>query len=112
MTDREKLVELLEATTYEALGGNLVVKGFATAKEFVDHLIANGVTANNWRDAKTDPPKEWKGADEHLINYMVCCPEYGVDVGNYVEPAQCWVVMGLPAPVTHWMPLPEAPKEE
>lgn len=43
MTDREKLADLLEATTYEALGGSLVVKGFATAKEFADHLIANGV---------------------------------------------------------------------
>lgn len=112
MTDQEKLVELLEATTYEALGGNLAVKGFSTAKELADHLIANGVTVQGWRDAKTDPPKEWKGADEYLINYMVYCPEFGVDVGNYVEPAQRWVVMGLPVPVTHWQPLPEPPKED
>lgn len=44
MTDREKLVELIETTTYESLGGYLVVKGCETAKEYADHLIANGVT--------------------------------------------------------------------
>lgn len=66
MTDREKLVELLEATTYEALGGNLVAKGFATAKELADHLIANGVTVQEWRDAKTDPPE----SGEHVL---LCC---------------------------------------
>lgn len=109
MTDREKLFSLL--TGYE----NPVWIRFLSNAEMwkiTDYLIANGVVAQYWRDAKTDPPKEWKGADEHLINYMVCCPEYGVDVGNYVEPAQCWVVMGLPAPVTHRMPLPEPPKED
>lgn len=44
MTDREKLVELLDATIYEALGGYLVVKGCKTTEEYADHLIANGVT--------------------------------------------------------------------
>ena len=91
MTDREKLVDLLEATTYEALGGSLVVKGFATAKEFADHLIANGVTvqtpktdltgkcgscaharpSNAFNRSKcyvacTNPEKRFKGAVAHL----------------------------------------------
>ena len=60
MTDREKLVELLEASTYEALGGNLVVKGFATAKEFADHLIANGVTVQNWIPVTEKLPESQK----------------------------------------------------
>lgn len=103
MTNREKLIKLIHhCTSCEECHDS----------DIADHLIANGVTVQNWRDAKTDPPKEWKGADEYLINYMVYCPEFGVDVGNYVESAQRWVVMGLPVPVTHWQPLPEPPKEE
>jgi hypothetical protein len=60
-TDREKLVDLLEASTYEALGDNLVVKGFATAEEFADRLLANGVTVQNWisvEDRLPEPSKE------------------------------------------------------
>ena len=68
MTDREKLVELLEANTYESLGGYLVVKGFETAKELADHLLANGVTVQcsegcdfcktfNFAKAKTEVDK-------------------------------------------------------
>jgi hypothetical protein len=49
--------------------------------------------------------------DRTLINYLVYSPDYGVDVGNYVKPAKRWVCMGLPMNVTHWMPLPEPPKE-
>lgn len=113
MIDREKLVELIdevaEGTLYASAGE--VCVGI-NSDDIADHLIDNGVRVNNWRDAKTDPPKEWKGADEYFINYMVYHPELGVDVGSYVEPAQRWVVMGLPVPVTHWQPLPEPPKEE
>jgi hypothetical protein len=112
MTDREKLVKLIEESA--SLTGYVCMGEWnysLNTDDIADHMISNGVTVQNWRDAKTDPPKEWKGADEYLINYMVYCPQFGVDVGNYVEPAQRWVVMGLPAPVTHWQPLPEAPKE-
>ena len=61
-----------------------------------------------------DPPKYWRHEDKDktLINYLVYMPEYGVDVGNYLKPAKRWVCMGIPAKVTHWMPLPEEPKED
>lgn len=113
VTDRKKLIELIG--NCDCI--NVSVDGNKYSFLFdlnllSDHLIANGVVVTNWRDAKTDPPKEWKGADETLINYLVYCPDYGVDIGNYVEPAQRWVVMGLPATVTHWMPLPEAPQNK
>lgn len=66
MTDREKLVELLlsceEVQERDAnddwLDGEL--EGIAA------HLLANGVTVNNWRDAKTDPPN----SGEHVL---LCC---------------------------------------
>ena len=66
-----------------------------------------------WISAKT-PPKDWQknDKDKTLINYQVYSPDYGVDIGNWIERAKMWVIMGLPAKVTHWMPLPEAPKED
>ena len=60
-----------------------------------------------------DPPKKWRKNDDEktLINYLVYCHDYGVDVGNWLKPAGIWVIMGLPVKVTHWMPMPEPPKE-
>lgn len=65
-----------------------------------------------WVSAK-EPPKEWRknSKEKVLINYLVYMPEYGIDVGNWIEPAGKWVVMGIPANVTHYMPMPEGPKE-
>lgn len=58
------------------------------------------------------PPEDWRMDDEEMtiINYLVVVPGYGVDIGNYFKPANKWFVMGLPANVTHWMPLPEPPE--
>ena len=66
-----------------------------------------------WISAKT-PPTKWKedGSTKDLINYQIYSPEYGVDVGNWLEPAGVWCIFGMPVKsVTHWMPLPEPPKE-
>lgn len=66
-----------------------------------------------WTSAEGKPPELWHmdDKDRTLINYLVYSPDYGVDVGNYIKPAKRWVCMGLPINVTHWMPLPEPPKE-
>ena len=66
---------------------------------------------SEWISVQDRLPEEWRDKSGELVNYMVFMPEYGVDIGNYLEPAKKWVCMGLPAKVTHWMPLPEAPKE-
>jgi len=66
-----------------------------------------------WISTKT-PPTKWKedGSTKDLINYQIYSPEYGVDVGNWLEPAGVWCIFGMPVKsVTHWMPLPEEPKE-
>ena len=81
-----------------------------TLRKWID--ILKEYPSFGWISVKGEPPKEWKAADGTLINYLVYMPEYGVDVGNYVETAGTWVCMGLPVKVTHWMPLPEPPKEE
>ncbi len=112
MTDREKLTELIdyfcehmpheEGQTWEAA--------------CADYLIANGVTfatdtnvGSKWIKAD-QPPEDWKGEGGYLTNYYVYTPEYGVDIGNYMKPANKWLCMGIPCNVTHWMPLPEPPK--
>lgn len=45
-----------------------------------------------------------------LVNYMIYAPEFGADIGNYHAEAKRWLCMAIPCTVTHWMPLPEAPK--
>ena len=83
---------------------------FGDALAYIQQLEAQ---VPRWISAKT-PPKEWRENDKDgtLINFQVYSPEYGVDIGNWVETAKMWVIMGLPVRVTHWMPLPEAPKED
>ncbi len=76
------------------------------------YLINNPSMVQKWKSVKDEPPKEWKAADGTVINYLVFMPEYGVDIGNFLKTAETWLCMGLPAKVTHWMPLPESPKEE
>lgn len=66
-----------------------------------------------WNSAD-NPPINWRknDKDKTLINYLVYSPNYGVDIGNWIETAKMWVIMGLHARVTHWMPLPQPPKED
>lgn len=90
--------ELLKALAYDR---EQYKKGFADGQE----------AGYEWISAK-EPPKKWENDDGTLINYLVYMPEYGVDVANYLQPANTWVCLGVQCKVTHWMPLPEPPKEE
>lgn len=66
MADREKLVELISSAEYRSdwtVGGRFYRHWI---ENIADHLLANGVTVQQWRDAKTDPPK----SGEHVL---VCC---------------------------------------
>jgi len=65
----------------------------------------------DWISVAEGMPEKWRDDDGTLINYFVFMPEYGVDVGNWLGDAKLWVCMGLPVKVTHWMQLPEPPKE-
>ena len=112
---REKLVELLnrvqdngQKTTHEAHSVTVCVK---RNEDIADHLIANGETVQEWIPV-SEPPKEWRRDNGEMINYLVYVPEFGVDIGNYGEPAKCWLCMGLPCKPTHWAHLPTPPKKE
>ena len=63
-----------------------------------------------WISVEDRLPEAWINEDGVLVNYMICSPDFGVDIGSYHAKAKRWVCMGLPCPVTHWMPLPGAPE--
>lgn len=85
----------------------------AFARQLIDH--AKPVTDNNvgykWIPGK-QPPKEWKDEAGDAINFLAVIPGMGIDIANWIEPTRCWFCMGVPCKVTHWMPLPELPKEK
>ena len=64
-----------------------------------------------WISVEERLPEAWKNEDGVLVNYMIYTPEFGADIGNYHEKDKRWLRMAIPCTVTHWMPLPDAPKE-
>ena len=96
---REKLIELLGKTP--GIGWS------DSARRMVaDHLIAHGVTAQEWISVKERLPEE-------SGDYLVYCGEYdGICVLHYevLKTKGKWGSKWKE--VTHWMPLPEPPKGE
>ena len=93
-------------------------------REYIEFAAANVIerlTAENaallekvpqWVSVEDRLPEVWINEEDNvLVNYMIYSPDFGVDIGSYHAKAQRWVCMGLPCPVTHWMPLPGAPTE-
>ena len=122
MAEKQKLIELLVdvPVNYELcmrIMGQCPTIETPCYECLADYLLANGVTfatdtnvGGKWKPA-SEPPEVWRDKNGTMVNYLIYMPEYGVDVGNYVEPAKRWLCVGLPVEVTHWMPLPEPPKE-
>lgn len=53
------------------------------------------------------------GTNGKAVSYLVYVPSFGtVDIADYHPDVDEWTFMCLPVTVTHWMPLPEPPKEE
>ena len=100
MDVREKLVEIF----CSVLG---VEPNFsdAEAMEFVEGLIANGVTVHEWISVKDRLPDV--GRDVLFVREN---KSYGV--GAYSDTYLDFFSGQFPVKgVTHWMPLPEPPKE-
>lgn len=105
MADREKLIELLETVVSpkEVLcDGEVLV---STAK-VADHLIANGVTIQKWIPVTERLPDESIPSQHYL-----CWYKGRVRILKYWRTRKRFESNGRVANVTHWMPLPEPPKE-
>ena len=116
MDVREKLVNLIESARY--WGSN-------TSEEIADHLINNGVTGQEWISVKDHTPTEANGtvlvclADVFPYNekepYVDAKHDRRITEANYSQFSKKWYKEGAiftEGVVTHWMPLPQPPKEE
>ena len=123
MADREKLIELLKEAdrkAYEVVESRPLAHPFEVWEIQADHLIANGVTIQRWIPASKPPQK--------ITNkVIVLCKNGYRGFGHYEDynGKQTWYNLENDRPftdwdledcesyeVTHWMPLPEAPKGE
>ena len=101
MTDRDKLIELCK--DLETLPCCDTYEGQA------DHLIANGVgiaenATTTWRHASEPPKKEG--------SYLVySCKSKTVFTARYRPRCERWANRANGQFITHWMPLPQPPKE-
>ena len=115
---REKLIALLETVVSpkEVLcDGEVLV----STSRVADHLIANGVTVQEWISVKDGMPendygKHWKERRHYLVrlqNGMMVVARYGYkDYGWWIDSHDCVLDKERYREVTHWMPLPQPPK--
>ena len=120
MDAREKLVELLEphmsglACEYESGSCELTSCRSCNARNIADHLIAHGVTVQEWipvKDRLPEPKHEFDARNWYLValsNGVV--KELAYEFHNHSVFGYGWREKAYP--VTHWMPLPQPPKVE
>jgi hypothetical protein len=107
MTEKDDLMYLIEEA--EELFPSQV-------EAIADHLIANGVTVQRWIPVTERLPKQWHETEEEYfgepIEFIVlicgakCANTLGFDGNNFFD-----LDSGEIYEVSHWMPLPEPPKE-
>ena len=118
MDVKEKLVEILKQAPFE---GKVLDEWWLEEKikAIADHLIANGVTVQEWISAKDSPPDnkeyDWVLAQVVEDNGFMHIPkvmEYRQNRNDWFEESYGWLSEhnGL-FTVTHWMPLPEPPED-
>ena len=126
MDVREKLVELLDNAIIDSDDNY----GFPNTKQVAEHLIANGVTVQEWIPVTERFPDEheslfasYKGTDKWrnamfttISDRVIVCAEYEngeriVKTANTIDGN--WKVKDsfYPCRVTHWMPFPEMPQK-
>lgn len=126
MDDREKLIELIQDGIRKGLRARGDDRLDYSFEVVADHLIANGVTVQRWIPVTERLPEEdgeylvWFGRNmfEHYaeVRYFAKDGE-AVDKYDLRHEKNVWYYYdsewGYVAccNVTHWMPLPEPPKE-
>ena len=104
MDVREKLVELLA----EFYGVDPMYHG-VDANALADHLIAHGVTVQEWIPA-SEPPKKYRDEYGELIPFLVCAE--GTDYPfRAMYDGKTWGDGIFAIPVKWWMHLPAPPKK-
>lgn len=108
---RDKLIELL-SENFAKFGGLVTIKGeaellslYLEAEKVADHLISHGVTVQRWIPVSESLPEKF----QIVLRLRNCRDAFGFECvmrnGGWLNDDV------LDAPVTHWMPLPELPKE-
>ena len=115
MDVREKLVELLKTNACPSpficdQACKYYGYGDCFPYRFADHLISNGVTAQEWISVKERLPQE-------KVNCIVHYKHAYCDNDDYWAIGMCFYdgekfQLGPAYKVTHWMPLPQPPKGE
>ena len=111
MDVREKLVELLREAPYNIFGNKLGNCYFDSCLKLIaDHLIANGVTVQEWISVDDRLPED----DSDVLAYSRNGEEGRIYPANYAKGVWFDCIFTTPATdtTTHWMPLPEPPKGE
>ena len=104
MDVREKLVEILKQAPFE---GKVLDEWWWEEKiaRIADHLIAHGVTVQEWISVKDRLPTREDANETESILAINKDEKY---VGRWV-----WdIVARWPTEFTYWMPLPQPPKGE
>ena len=120
MTEREKLLDLIDEAAE---------LHHSEREAIADHLLANGVTVQQWIPVTEAMPREhdsmfakwhgtplWKpGMFRTTSGDVLVCVEFG-EGSRLVSTARTnsgeWNISSIfGGKVTHWMPLPEPPKE-
>lgn len=109
MTDREKLIGILKTCE------ELVVFWGCSYEEAADCLIANGLTFvtdtnvdGKWNSVKDRLPEPGVVV---LVHSKLGCTYFSHRLYNHVEGKPFCIEYSGGWEVTHWMPLPEPPKE-
>ena len=111
MNVREKLVELLREAPYNIFGNKLGNYYFDSCLELIaDHLIAHGVTVQEWISVNDKLPED----DSDVLAYSRNGEEGRIYPANYAKGVwfDCIFTTSATDTTTHWMPLPEPPKGE
>ena len=103
MTDRERLLEILNVPIYPH-------ENVDPLEAVADYLLDNGVTFQKWISVTERLPEEF-------VSVLICIPSDAplptvkeAYWANGSWGAKMWIYSANE--VTHWMPLPEPPKED
>ena len=111
-TDKELDIETLEGTMHASVGGYIItgVRGeqYACKPDIFEQTYepADTPTASTWHRVEDGLPDDSR-------DVLIFTASRITGVGSFIRPNwyQWYSGGGLPVDVTHWMPIPEPPKE-